>query len=100
MDKKTFISLTEKFYQYLTMEKGASPHTIRAYEGDLDDFVAFVAKSPGDQIDHKIIRAYIVAIYRGLKKSSLSRKVASIRAYFKFLKRKGYISSTQTYGIQ
>ncbi|HUJ90031.1 MAG TPA: tyrosine-type recombinase/integrase [Syntrophorhabdales bacterium] len=91
MDKETFISLTEKFYEYLTAEKGASPNTIRAYEGDLDDFVAFVARSPEGQIDHKIIRAYIVAIYRGLKKSSLSRKVASIRAYFKFLKRKGYI---------
>jgi integrase/recombinase XerC len=91
MDKETFISLAEKFYQYLTAERGASPHTIRAYEGDLNDFMAFVAKSPGAQIDHKIIRAYIVTIYRGLKKSSLSRKVASIRAYFRFLKRKGYI---------
>ena len=60
MDKETFISLTEKFYQYLAAEKGASPHTIRAYEGDLDDFMGFVAKNPGDQIDHKTIRAYIV----------------------------------------
>ncbi len=91
MDKETFISLREKFYQYLAAEKGASPHTIRAYEGDLDDFMGFVAKNPGDQIDHKTIRAYIVSIYRGLKKSSLSRKLASIRSYFKYLKRKGYI---------
>jgi integrase/recombinase XerC len=91
MDKETFISLTEKFYQYLAAERGASPNTIRAYEGDLDNFMAFVAKSPAGEIDHKIIRAYIVTIYKGLKKSSLSRKVASIRAYFRFLKRKGYI---------
>ncbi len=91
MDKETFIGLAEKFYEYLTAEKGASPHTIRAYEGDLHEFMAFVAKSSGDAVDHKTIRAYIVSVYRGLKKSSLSRKVASIRAYFKFLKRKGYI---------
>jgi len=91
MDKETFISLKEKFYEYLTAEKGASPHTIRAYEGDLDHFTDFVAKSPDSEIDHKIIRAYIVSIYGGLKKSSLSRKVATIRSYFKYLKRKGYI---------
>jgi len=91
MDKETFISLAKKFYQYLAAEKGASPHTIRAYEGDLDDFMAFVAKNPGNQVDHKTIRAYIVSIYKGLEKSSLSRKLASIRSYFKYLKRKGYI---------
>ena len=91
MDTSTFISLTDEFYRYLASEKGASPHTMRAYKGDLDDFMRFVAKSPSAAIDHKLIRAYIVAVYKGLKKSSLARKVASIRAYFKFLKRKGYI---------
>ncbi|HVN22955.1 MAG TPA: tyrosine recombinase XerC [Syntrophorhabdales bacterium] len=91
MDKETFISLKENFYEYLATEKGVSPHTIRAYEGDLESFISFVAKSPGDQIDHRLIRAYIVSIYKGLKKSSLARKVATIRSYFKYLKRKGYI---------
>jgi len=91
MDKETFISLKDEFYKYLANEKGASPHTLRAYEGDLNDFTAFVAEGSGGQIDHTIIRAYIVAVYKRLKKSSLSRKVASIRAYFRFLKRKGYI---------
>jgi len=91
MDTSTFISLTDEFYRYLASEKGVSPHTMRAYKGDLDDFMRFVAKSPSAAIDHKLIRAYIVAVYKGLKKSSLARKVASIRAYFKFLKRKGYI---------
>jgi integrase/recombinase XerC len=91
MDNETFISLTDEFYRYLANEKGVSPHTMRAYKGDLDAFMAFVKKNPEATIDHKLIRAYIVAVYKGLKKSSLARKVASIRAYFKFLKRKGYI---------
>jgi integrase/recombinase XerC len=91
MDNETFISLTDEFYRYLANEKGVSPHTMRAYKGDLDDFMTFVAKSPAAAIDHKLIRAYIVTVYKGLKKSSLARKIASIRAYFKFLKRKGYI---------
>ena len=91
MEKETFIRMTEEFYRYLANEKGASPHTTRAYKGDLDDFMTFVAKSPATDIDHKLIRAYIVTVYKGLKKSSLARKVASIRAYFKFLKRKGLL---------
>ncbi len=91
MDKETFIKLKENFYDYLADEKGVSPHTIRAYQGDLDSFMEFVGATPGDAIDHKLIRAYIVSIYKGLRKSSLSRKVASIRSYFKYLKRKGYI---------
>lgn len=91
MEKETFIRMTEEFYGYLANEKGASPHTMRAYKGDLGDFMRFVAKSPATDIDHKLIRAYIVTIYKGLKKSSLARKVASIRAYFKFLKRKGHL---------
>ncbi len=91
MDKQTFISLKEKFYEHLASEKGVSPHTIRAYQGDLEAFMEFVAKSPGDTVDHTLIRAYIVSIYKDLKKSSLSRKVASIRSYFRYLKRKRYI---------
>ena len=91
MEKETFIRMTEAFYRYLANEKGASPHTMRAYKGDLGDFMTFVAKSSATEIDHKLIRAYIVTIYNGLKKSSLARKVASIRAYFKFLKRKGHL---------
>jgi integrase/recombinase XerC len=91
MEKETFIRMTEAFYRYLANEKGASPHTMRAYKGDLGDFMTFVAKSSATEIDHKLIRAYIVTIYKGLKKSSLARKVASIRAYFKFLKRKGHL---------
>jgi len=59
MDKETAIKLVEEFYRYLAAEKGASPHTIRAYKGDLDEFMAFVAKSPASEIDHRVIRAYV-----------------------------------------
>jgi integrase/recombinase XerC len=42
-------------------------------------------------VDHKAIRAYIAEIYGDLKKSSLSRKISSIKVFFKFLKKKGHI---------
>jgi integrase/recombinase XerC len=91
MDKNTLKIVSKEFYKYLDAEKGAAFNTKRAYKGDIEDFLDFVEKSTFDVIDHQTIRAYIVSIYKELKKSSLSRKVSSIKVFFKFMKRKGYI---------
>lgn len=91
MDKNTLRLVSKEFYKYLDAEKGAAFNTKRAYKGDIEDFIHFVEKSSFDVIDHQVIRAYIVSIYKDLKKSSLSRKVSSIKVFFKFMKRKGYI---------
>jgi integrase/recombinase XerC len=92
MQKERLIELSQEFYQYLEVEKGVAANTKRAYEGDLDHFLKFVVGRPESTVDHKTIRAYIQSIYRQVKKSSLSRKVSSIKAFFRFLKRKGYIA--------
>lgn len=91
MDKHTLRTVSKEFYKYLEMEKGAAFNTKKAYRGDIEDFLAFVEQSTFDMVDHQTIRAYIVSIYKDLKKSSLSRKVSSIKVFFKFMKRKGYI---------
>jgi integrase/recombinase XerC len=83
--------LSKEFYKYLNSEKGVAFNTERAYKGDIEDFVSFIEKGSYDVVDHHAIRAYIVSIYKGLKKSSLSRKVSSIKVFFRFLKKKGYI---------
>lgn len=92
MQKERLIELSRDFYQYLEVEKGVAANTKRAYEGDLDHFLKFVLERPENVVDHKTIRAYIQSIYRQVKKSSLSRKVSSIKAFFRFLKRKGHIA--------
>ncbi|MBA4416840.1 MAG: tyrosine recombinase XerC [Syntrophus sp. (in: bacteria)] len=91
MDKHTVRVLSREFYKYLKVEKGVSFNTERAYKGDIEGFVSFVEKSSYDVVDHHVIRAYIVSIYKELKKSSLSRKVSSIKVFFRFMKKKGYI---------
>lgn len=91
MQKERLLELSKEFYQYLEVERGVAANTKRAYEGDLDHFLKFVVGRPENVVDHKTIRAYIQNIYRQVKKSSLSRKVSSIKAFFRFLKRKGYI---------
>ncbi|MCX5807285.1 MAG: tyrosine-type recombinase/integrase [Proteobacteria bacterium] len=91
MDKNALKAVAKEFYKYLDVEKGVSYNTKRAYKGDIDSFVEFIEKSPQEMVDHHAIRAYIVNIYKTLKKSSLSRKVSSIKVFFKFMKKKGFI---------
>ena len=83
--------VAKEFYKYLDVEKAVSFNTKRAYKGDIEDFITFVENSTYEQVDHHAIRAYIVNVYKDFKKSSLSRKVSSIKVFFKFMKKKGYI---------
>lgn len=92
MEKARLLELSQEFYQYLDVEKGVAANTKRAYESDLSHFLRFAMTRSETLVDHRVIRAYIQSIYRQVKKSSLSRKVSSIKAFFRFLKRKGYIS--------
>jgi len=91
MDKKTIKGVAKEFYKYLEIEKGAAFNTERAYKGDIEDFIQFIEESSFEEIDHNTIRAYIVHIYKDLKKSSLSRKISAIKVFFRFMKKKGYI---------
>ncbi len=91
MDKQTIKVVAKEFYKYLDNEKGAAHNTMRAYRSDIEDFVRFIEKSPAEIIDHNTIRAYIVEVYKDLKKSSLARKVSAIKVFFRFMKKKGYM---------
>jgi integrase/recombinase XerC len=91
MDKHALKTVAKEFYKYLDVEKGVSYNTKRAYKGDIEDFIAFVENSTYEAVDHHAIRAYIVNVYKDLKKSSLSRKVSSIKVFFRFMKKKGHI---------
>jgi integrase/recombinase XerC len=81
----------------LTNERGASAHTLRAYDRELRNFAGFIAERYGreqtvDLIEHTHIRAYLGTLYdRGLSKASAARALASIRSWFKWLARAGYL---------
>lgn len=80
----------EKFLKYLRYERNASPHTIRNYESDLAQFSAYVqppgAQPPSlDRIDHLLVREYLGYLHdQKLQKSSIARKLASLRSFFRF----------------
>jgi len=90
MNAKQLKGITEEFIRYLQIEKGVMANTKRAYKSDIKGFINFIEKNGYYEIDHHTIRSYIVSIYKDIKKSSLSRKISSIKVFFRFLKKKGY----------
>jgi integrase/recombinase XerC len=83
------------FLRHLDRERNASPHTIRAYGEDLAQFRVHLRKELGreaqpQEVDHLLIRAFLARLHAsGLKKVSASRKLASLRTFFRFLCREG-----------
>jgi integrase/recombinase XerC len=92
-----FAVLVNEFLTALAHERGASPHTLRAYRRELHDFAAYLddklgAGFPIARVEHRQIRAYLSELYgRGLSKASVARALAAIRAWFKWLARRGYV---------
>ena len=90
-------ALVADYLRVLTNERGSSAHTLRAYDRELRNFAAFIAERYGreqtvDLIEHTHIRAYLGTLYdRGLSKASTARALASIRSWFKWLARAGYL---------
>src|SRR3979490_2618745 len=86
-----------KYLQYLQSVRNSSPHTILNYGKDLGQFVAYLSP-PGEQlpalskITHLIIREFVGHLHeQGLEKSSIARKLAALRSFFKYCVREGMI---------
>jgi len=81
----------QQFFDSLKAERDVSPHTLRAYTKDLEEFLSFIDKKPSD-IDALDIRSFLASLhYKKLRKSSISRKLATIRAFFKYLHGEGVV---------
>lgn len=94
----------DRFIEYMQAMRNASEHTVRAYASDIAQFVEFMeteklGTSPQD-VDSKVLRRYLARLQRqGAGKASLARKLASLRAFFKYLVRKGLIEVNPTIGL-
>ena len=77
------------FLNYLKYEKGFSDYTIKNYEIDLRNFYNFADKKP---FDIELIRKYLRKLYEDkYSNRSISRKVSSLKSYFKYLESEGII---------
>jgi integrase/recombinase XerC len=84
------------FLVYLDAEKHASPHTVKSYRTDLEDFKRCVAATGHldlREVDTKTVRAFLAALHtRGLDPVSIARKLAAVRSWFRFLRRRGLVA--------
>lgn len=90
-------SAVKQFLNYLRSVRNSSPHTIRSYESDLGQFLTFLTPPgtslpPVQDVTHLMIREFVAHLHdMNLEKSSIARKLAAIRSFFKFAVREGLV---------
>src|SRR5437899_6443335 len=107
--------------RYLDVEKNASPHTLRSYRTDLNQFCDHLGavtpasdrqsaarRAPNeraamdlDTVDERQIRAWLAHLHRrGLDAASISRKLAAVRSWMKFLARRGRLERNPAVAVR
>jgi tyrosine recombinase XerC len=89
----------EQFITYLKVERNYSKHTVSSYDFDLSDFLKFLTDENGvsssiEDVDHLTIRSYLANLQeRQLSRSTVVRRLSSLRSFFKYLCRRGYLET-------
>ena len=100
-----FSTMTEKFLEYLKVEKRYSPHTVTSYRKDLADFQEFVTASEGRAdltlVSKKVVRNFMVHLSeKGISKRSINRKLSSLRSFYLFLMKLEMLAVSPLEGLQ
>ena len=83
---------------------GSSPHTRKAYESDLRQFVAWAERGGAagpEAVDHLVLRRYLAYLTtRGMARPTIARKAAALRAFFGWLRRRGVVAVDPTRNLR
>ncbi len=88
----------ESFLHYIQTEKRYSPHTVRSYINDLDQFFSFLlnqnlSADPAHVTSHDV-RAWIVSLMsNGYSAVSVHRKISCLRVFYRYLRKEGFVLS-------
>ncbi|MBE9523267.1 MAG: tyrosine recombinase XerC [Proteobacteria bacterium] len=93
-------NLISSFISYIQNEKGYSEHTIRNYESDLRQFSEFFATKRdienGDPeinlVDYSLIRSYLGDLFDRCHRTTIARKLSTLKSFFKYLELRGLAS--------
>lgn len=89
---------TDSFIDYLQYERNYSPGTVQGYRADILELQDFIEQRAGDlspaEVDADLIREWEMSLMgKGLKATTVCRKLSSVRSYYKFLLRRGEVTS-------
>ena len=91
-NKRTIVEKASDQFLRSLRELNASPHTIKAYTGDLDTFAAYIGSRDWRHIDHVTIRGFLSHLYeKGLGKTSVARSLAAVRSLYRWLAQEGVV---------
>jgi integrase/recombinase XerC len=88
-----------QFLRYLQVERGASPHTLKGYREDLTAVAEYFAEADGATPDPASLtavelRGLLSAFHEaGFAKTSIARKLASLRSFYRFGQREGWVKA-------
>lgn len=102
-----YYQAVDRFLAYLEDQRRASPETLRAYQGDLAQFGTFLSEqhpgspAPGPEgIDTVDVRGFVARLSRdGLGKSSIARKLSTVRSLLNHAQREGRIETSPATGV-
>lgn len=84
----------ENFRSYILVEKNFSKHTAKAYYSDIMDFLLWLGDTALENVNFSKIREYLHFIQKfNYKKTTLARKIASLRTFYKYLYREKRVES-------
>jgi integrase/recombinase XerD len=86
----------DRFLARLAAEKGASPHTVRAYATDLRHYLAWAERAEVDPIglDHRQLRRYLAELDQArYARTTTARRLSAVRSFFSYLVAEGVITS-------
>jgi integrase/recombinase XerC len=96
------IAHLKAFLQFLKLNRNVSPHTVRAYESDLTQFIGYVAAQAdlkrtdldAAQLDRAAIRGFLTELHKqGQSRATAARKLAAVRTFLKYLRREDIIAT-------
>ncbi len=93
--------LLSRFLAYLGVERNLSPHSLRAYAGDVRELFDFLADPDDafdpDGIDRQALRGFLGSLRRrGLARASVQRRLAGLRTFYRFLREAGLATEDPT----
>lgn len=107
MSESPTVAPVGRYIHWMRTVRNASPHTLRAIDGDMRDFEGFLEERFGggqqgvtvDLVDPLKVRAYVADLARRVGKRTIGRRLSTLRGFYRWLVREGLRSDSPMHGI-